>query len=647
MGGILGAAMLLGYTSCTDDHFDIRTDVPSATNTLWQNIEANEQLSDLGAILKRVKVYTKEVDTKRSITYADLLNQSQNFTFWAPLNGTYNAQSYLDQLDQIDQLRSQIDALSAQLGSRADEDGEVPPVSGDEEGGAASDSEIAKQIAELQKKANLLEYNVGVQFAQNHIARFNYEALPGTQEVRLLNGKLCTYDAAAGQFNGVALHADMKTIPAANGTMHVIEGVAPFSYNVYEYFGAHSDIFDNVYSTLIAYDKNTFWAEGSVSGAMNEQGEMVYVDSAYINQNELLNQSFAQIKNEDSLYVTVAPTDAAWEDALEKVRPLFKYATSYKYDYKNSKFDFASQLKDLDADSLSEYNLRKALLTSMYFSPSIFGQKFERDDIAGIVNYAEHADSLISTNGTIYYNPNAETKGKNPLFGNVNYVKASNGIIYPLESYDLDPSYSFMRSQTIDLRNSYNIGSVVNGRNGNYGETFVLTEGQNLNPNVDVSIIEDGTYRYFQNNGSQVLQVYIPLRNLYSGKYRIRVQLLPNNANVDKAWIDKPATDEEPETYEAQNTKLTATLYSDDGEVIANLGKADAVTIEEDAAKFYTLWESVEFPKCYVNLPSGINNSFPLLMLSVAPANQEAKKAQHALSIAKIVVEPVHPEDVQ
>ena len=50
--------MLLGYTSCTDDHFDIRTDVPSATSTLWQNIEANEQLSDLEAILKRVKVYT-------------------------------------------------------------------------------------------------------------------------------------------------------------------------------------------------------------------------------------------------------------------------------------------------------------------------------------------------------------------------------------------------------------------------------------------------------------------------------------------------------------------------------------------------------------------------------------------------------------
>ena len=41
----------------------------------------------------------------------------------------------------------------------------------------SSDSEIAKQIAELQKKANLLEYNVGVQFAQNHIARFNHDPL--------------------------------------------------------------------------------------------------------------------------------------------------------------------------------------------------------------------------------------------------------------------------------------------------------------------------------------------------------------------------------------------------------------------------------------------------------------------------------------
>ena len=80
--------MLLGYTSCSDDHFDIQNDVPAAGNTLWQNIESTKELSDFKDILGSIRVFTKEDDTKQTITYADLLKQSQAFTLWAPLYGT-------------------------------------------------------------------------------------------------------------------------------------------------------------------------------------------------------------------------------------------------------------------------------------------------------------------------------------------------------------------------------------------------------------------------------------------------------------------------------------------------------------------------------------------------------------------------------
>lgn len=643
-GGILGASLLLGYTSCTDDHFDIKYSDASAQQTIWQNIQANPQLTNLKTILQGIKVYTKEEDKSSTITYADLLNQPQNFTFWAPVDGSYDADKYMNKLAEIAELRKQAQDISAGLGVDAT----------DEDQAAANE-----QVAKLIEQANLAEYNLGVQFAQNHIARFNYEGTSGNQEVRLLNGKLCTYTSGSA-FNGVNLVAEKNTIPGSNGAIHLINGESPFSYNIYEYLQAYEDDFSNVYGTLKSNDNKTFWAAASVPGAMNEKGEMVYVDSVFINNNELLNESGAQITNEDSLYIAIVPTDAAWNDALEKVGRLFKYAENYNYDYKSDGLSFASKLK-LNADSLAEYNLKKKLITSMYFSPSIFAGEFNRNQIDEIKDYAEKADSLISTNGVVYYNPEGQGN-KSRLFANADVVNASNGIIYKLNSYDLDPSYSFMTKQESNLSNSYNVGSVKNTLNDK-GEMVTLVEGDNLNPNVDITGLEDNNYRYFAVKGKSTMEIYIPLRNLYSGEYRIKVQAVPNNADDNKAWKEEiPATVEnveEGETVEGeepaepqyryvdQNTRFRAQLFGDDGVAIAS--QTDAIQVVEDRAKFYTLYESITIPKCYVGLPSGIYNSFPLLKLTVAVKDQDrgAINKQLGLSIAKVVVEPVHPEDAQ
>ena len=70
----------------------------------------------------------------------------------------------------------------------------------------------------------------------------------------------------------------------------------------------------------------------------------------------------------------------------------------------------------------------------MYFTPSIFGGRFpvstSRDKKAEIADYAMHADSLISTNGLIFYNSNKG--GLNPMFGDGTWEEASNGVIFPI-----------------------------------------------------------------------------------------------------------------------------------------------------------------------------------------------------------------------
>lgn len=592
MSGLLGAALLLGIPSCSDDHYDIKPAEDTAANTIWQNIESNQQLDSLAMILKRVKVYTREDDkNNKKMTYAELLNTPQTFTFWAPINGTYNAKAYLDQLDEVDALMAE--------GKR--------------------------------EEANKKEYTLGVQFAQNHLARFNYESNMGEQEVRLLNGKLCTYHAAQSLFNGVALNQQYKSVPASNGTMHLLEGQSPFAYNVYDYMEANTDLFSKVYGTLSARDSSIFSESASIPGGLNENGEMVYVDSIYYTYNELLNNSNAQIKNEDSLYVALIPTDAAWDDAVAKISKLFNYADTYKYNYTSG--SFLSTYK-LNADSLRDYNANQALITSMYFSPSIFSQEFSRDDFNGIVNYVNTADSLIATNGVIYYNP---TPGEvNPMFAGAEPVKASNGIIYPLLSYNIDPNYTFVGRQTVNVYNSYNIGNVTNSSNET-GVTYDLDVVSYRDTVVDVSAMgENKSFRWFQTSRSMTIS--IPLPNLYSTKYRIRIQIVPNRVVSDHMWQDNDGNEV------MQESVFSAELRDDNNRKIADTGR-ELIQISDDAVKNYTLWEEVEIPNCYVNLPSSVTKSYPILNISYRFSDQgQRKKGANGpvgISISKIFIDPV------
>lgn len=601
MGGILGASMLLGTASCSDDHYDIRPAEESAANTIWQNIEANPQLDSLAMILKRVKVYRKETDKNAAQNYADLLNQAQTFTFWAPLNGTYNAKAILDELDQVDALRAE---------GKTDE-------------------------------ANKMEYTIGQQFVQNHMARFNYESNQGQQDVRLLNAKLCSYNAANGLFNGVQVNPTYKSVPSSNGNIHVINGRSPFAYNVYDYFKAYSDNFSEIYATLTdsLVDTETFSPELSVEGAMNENGEMVYVDSVYLTSNTLLTSARAEVRDEDSLYVAIVPTDKCWDKAMEKVGSLFKYNTLYRTNYnKESSNVFSTDYRGLNVDSLKDYNTKMALISSMFISPGYFDQEYSRNDSAGIVNYVFNADSVRTTNGFYLYNP---TPGKpNPMLQGIKPEKASNGYILPMNEYTIDPSYLYQTKLEYNLWSSDNVGynqnSVVQG-----GTLVTLTEGVNRDSTSDHIVGDLGTdnmYRFFQASGQ--MKLYIPLRNVMSGSYRIKMVLLPNRINTAYKLFDSDGN----ELVDRDHNVFRASVHSDQFTTVVSGGKNTDIKVNQDSIQTVTLFDKVTFDKCYYNLPSGLE-SFPVLVCEFTRAQINAmtyKDMVVGLSIAKVILEPIH-----
>lgn len=598
MGSILGASLLLGAASCSDDHFDIRPAQESAANTIWQNIEANPQLDSLAMILKRIKVYRKDTDKNVAQNYAELLNQPQTFTFWAPLNGTYNAKAILEELDQVDSLRAQ-----------------------------GKDVEAAKQ-----------EYSIGQQFVQNHLARFNYESNAGLQEVRLLNSKLCDYNAAAGTFNGLALNSQYKNVPSSNGTMHVLEGRSPFAYNIFDYFKSHSDQFSNIYATLsdTLIDKDEFSPESSVAGALNENGEMVYVDSVYINNNTLLTASHASIKDEDSLYVAIAPSDNAWQSAMSKVGALMKYNRRYKVNYIKESANVFSQDYTLNADSLSDYNTKMLLLGAMYFSPGYFHEDFSRSDSAGIINYVMTADSLMTTNYWYLYNP---TPGQvNPMLANADVIKASNGYILSLNDYTIDPAYFYQSKREInmfyDSNVGYNSNAVVTG-----GTPVTLIEGSNRDTTDHiVGEVEDGQYRFFQASGQ--MRLYVPLREVMSGSYRIRAEILPNRINTAYKLFDQTTGEE---IVDREHNKFRCSVHGDDYTKTVTGGSNRDILVNQDSIQIVTLFDKVTFDKCYYNLPTGVE-SFPVLVFEFTRSmlnGMTNKNMVVGLSLGKIYVEPI------
>ena len=268
------------------------------------------------------------------------------------LNGKFDADVWNRQLDQVDELRA----------------------------------------AGKKEEANKLEYRLGMQFAQNHMARFNYEANKGTQEVRLFNGKLAIYNATEGRFNGAPLATNesfrfrlLMVLFTCSTVFHPLLITFLITCRTIPMF---SNTFMELLLSDPKIDKKEFSEVLSIPGAMNENGQMVYVDSVYITSNELLNQSGAQIKNEDSLYIAVIPTDPAWEVASANISKLFKYKNSYsnEFNYTTGKFNPQAKYtfdpnntKDWQyksPDSLQLYNTEKLLITSMYFSPSIFEERF-------------------------------------------------------------------------------------------------------------------------------------------------------------------------------------------------------------------------------------------------------------------------------
>jgi uncharacterized surface protein with fasciclin (FAS1) repeats len=391
-------------TACSDwdDHYDAGNDVASANATIWQNIQANSNLSQFAQLLQKAG-------------YSDVLNASQTYTVWAPIDNTFN----YDSLNNL-------------------------------------------SLTQLQNY-----------FVMNHIARYSYPATGTIDEsVTMLNKKVMNFAGSSSySINGTSLQ-DPNLI-SSNGILHTTNGRLAYRQNIYE--SLNNDVYpiDSISAYIHSYDLKKLDKKNSVQGPIVD-GEITYLDSVFTEDNAIINDLYAYINREDSSYTSIIPTNTAWNKTYKKVSQYYNYIPSLRFVSDVP----ATNLSRLTSDMVTTVEVNSAFLKdsvtrlAMIADLNFNNNTGENRALPNLTTGGTlGVDSLMSTTRGIFY-----TSDANALFEGATRVDKSNGAMWVTDSIRV-PSWIFF-SPIIKIQAEDNVAFAFNASSYSSG-TSVTTIQKN------------------------------------------------------------------------------------------------------------------------------------------------------------------------
>ncbi len=388
LNNVVGLALAaLTLTACSDtwdEHYDGNVANGINEGTLWQAISSNPELSNFASVVK-------------ACGYDVRLNGSQMFSVFAPVNSQF----------------SQADANAL----------------------------ISEYNAQKGKNVKDENNTVIKEFLQNHIALYNYsvsEDLP-IEDIVMMNGK---YQAlGSSTFGGQSLLSSNALY--GNGVLFTISKQVPFFPNIFEYLTKDNDL-DSLRSFLYndLFYRNEFQESQSVSGGLDSLGRTVYLDSVFIQKNELFSILNAKLNAEDSTYWMIAPTNDVWNSLVEEY-------TKY--------FNYEPQVSDLltvgDRDSLLYTSVRRAIVEGTIFSRTTNTDKMLADSAmstSAVLDYTRRenkwgADSLA------YYQYMKPLAAPDGVMTGTENIECSNGIVMKAPQWKIDKTQTFAREIIIEI----------------------------------------------------------------------------------------------------------------------------------------------------------------------------------------------------
>lgn len=522
IGAVALGIVLTAVPGCTDtwdDHYNGNESASGTTKTLWDVIKDNPDCSRFAEIVRHAKYYKDNTHPVSTYSYEDILSGGQVNTVWVPDNSALSEQEYQKWMNMLTGA------------SRADENG-----------------------------VNTAGYDVQQQFLGNHIALWRHNiSEPGVDTVKMINGKNLEFDKTNLTFAGVPL-GERYNIPTANGVMHLLQGIAPFHYNFYEYLkypepGKTRTKFGEY---VVGKDTTYFSANSSIEGLPDENGNPTYVDSVYFTSNRLFETTHylptegvekwqmaekgfgARINNEDSVFVMVMPTDAAWDADSAMLEPSYRYATTYD---DKSKGDLGTKvtikLTKSEVDSLKKMSIQMDMISPLVFNihkqPKVGGEMWtleKFDELKG-----EGAEYLLNTYGDTL---RAVGNWQPSILFDGDRVEMSNGNAYEVSSLNFPPEY-YTPDVEVEIENTgifyntesskYKVGpgtrrvsfsneayKLITGKYGHVSNNnFFLMEAPNQGavPKAEVKLVGNSP------------TAYVPNAQVMSGKYDIQIVVVP------------------------------------------------------------------------------------------------------------------------
>ena len=474
---VIGLALVaLTFMACSDtwdDHYDKKGE---GTNdaTLWQAITQNGNLSNFAKVVQ-------------ACGYDKALNSSQVFTVFAPTNDNFSAQ-------EAEEL---IAGYNAEKGKVMDDDNTV--------------------IKE---------------FIQNHIAMYNHSVSPMRDDsLVMMNGK--NMFLTSGSFGGNQILS--SNVHYNNGVLFTIQGKAQYFPTVFEYLRKDADL-DSIASFFYntRFYRKEFVPGRSVAGGL-ENGKTVYLDSVFVQQNDLWDMLWAYTNDEDSTYWQVVPTNQVWKKLIEEYEPYFNYDNNTPF--RDSMAYTMPRMAIVDGTTFSRTLNTDAHLTDSALSTSAAETYTYREYYWGSKNLHYYQFGGKSPQNT--QKPFLPTG----IFSDTEDVVCSNGLVKKTNNWKINPLNTFYQWIIVEAEDGSSVKEVSKQQNSTTGDMEPTITGitrRVMNDNRFSGKVWSDAFMEFQQmkttvNHSVTFNIENVLSNIGYDIYLVTAPALANDSNATEA----------------------------------------------------------------------------------------------------------------
>lgn len=563
---VIGLAVAaLTFAACADtwdDHFDKKGEGMNDAS-LWQAITQNSNLSNFAKVVQ-------------GCGYDKALNSSQVFTVFAPTNEQFSA-------EEANEL---IAGYQAEKGKVNDDDNTV--------------------IKE---------------FIQNHIAMYTHSVSELSNDTLvLMNGKKTTLTAKALGVNPILTANEHYN----NGVLFTIQGKVKYFPTVFEYLRKDADL-DSIASFFYnpRYYRREFQPERSVAGGL-ENGRTVYLDSVFVQQNDLWDMLWAYTNHEDSTYWEVVPTNQAWKKLIEEYEPYFNYDNNVAF--RDSMVYTLPRLAIVNGTTFSRTLNTDAHLTDSALSTSAAETYLSREYYWGNKNLHYYQFGGRSAENT------QKPFSPNGIFTSTDNITCSNGQVMKTDDWKVNKLSTFHQWLIIEAEEQTNYKVISKVAKGNDSIlTVTPTVRRIMNDNRFYNKVWSNAFVEFrQNTVANQHRVQFNIRNVLSNiGYDIYLVTAPALANDSNAT----GTDRLPTIVDC-----ILNYHNQEGKTETKSLKSK-VTTNPDVVDYILLAEDFKFPTATY----GLTETEPQVTLEVKTnvgASQNNKKYVRTMRIDCIMLVP-------